>query len=124
MMSVAGALDSRAVRMRGDRREDADDAPVQDRGDGLLHVRAVRGERTPGRGVVCADHEDDDLGMKAIEFTIFDPPDDVLGLVATDAEVRMGTVAYDAGGDKATPSQEVARHRRVTRRHNGLGADM
>ena len=40
-----------------------------------------------GAGVVGAEHEDGDLGLDAVEFAVLDPPDDVLGLVAADAEV-------------------------------------
>ena len=37
--------------------------------------------------VVGADHEDDDLGLDALELAVLDPPQDVLGPVAADAEV-------------------------------------
>ena len=38
-------------------------------------------------GVIGANQEDDDFGSDAIEFTLVDSPDDVLGLIATDAKV-------------------------------------
>jgi hypothetical protein len=38
-------------------------------------------------GVVRADHEDGDLGGDAVEFAVLDAPEDVLGLIAADAEV-------------------------------------
>ncbi len=38
-------------------------------------------------GVVGADHEHDDLGLDAVELAVLDPPEDVLGPVAADAEI-------------------------------------
>ncbi len=41
--------------------------------------------------VVGADHEDDDLGVDAVNFAVLDAPDDMLGAISADTEI--GSVA-------------------------------
>src|SRR5947209_6070210 len=43
--------------------------------------------RRVGAEVVGADHQDGDLGLDPVELAVGDPPEDVLGAVAPDAEV-------------------------------------
>ena len=39
-------------------------------------------------GVVRADHDHGQLGMQALEVAVIEPPQDVLGLIAADAEIQ------------------------------------
>src|SRR5208282_3698979 len=55
---------------------------ANDHFNGLRNV--VRGVAV---AVVGANHQHDDLGMDAVQLTVFDAPEDVLRAVATDAEV-------------------------------------
>ena len=78
-------------------------------GDGLGAVLAR---------VVGADHENDGLGLDAIEFAVGDAPQHVLGAVAANAEVHwlVGTkgllpdlfLAAPAGGDGVTQEDEFS----------------
>ena len=56
-----------------------------------------------GAGVVGADHQDDDLGADAVELAVLDPPEDVLGAVAADAEVGRVAGAVVPLPDVALP---------------------
>ena len=40
-----------------------------------------------GADVVGADHQHDDLGVDPVDLAVLEPPEDVLGAVAADAEV-------------------------------------
>ena len=68
-------------------------------------------------GVVGADHQHDDLGLDALELAVLNPPEDVLGPVAADAEVgRLARAveplprflgAVPALGDRVAQEEQV-----------------
>ena len=57
-----------------------------------------------GAAVVGADHENDDLGFDAVELTVLDAPEDVLGSVAADPEVGWGVFSEGSLPDCALAS--------------------
>ena len=89
-----------------------------DRVDDVLNARGNLFDRVlADAAVVRADHEDDDLRLDAFEFAVLDAPQDVLGAVATDAEVsglilsifffEEGLLAVPAGGDGVAKEHDL-----------------